>query len=148
MNCGDVRDRVAPFLDGQLPEAEAREVGAHLDDCEACRRLVLGLGAQPLGRHAPVPSRPPEFWGSMDRAIEEAARRPVSRGVRAMAWFSAPVTLSRWTVVLALALLALAVGLHAVRRAPSPAPLQALAPPPPGNAAIAPVSHTPVRHHY
>jgi len=148
MTCGEVRDRVAPFLDGQLSEAEAREIGEHLDDCEPCRRLVLGLGSLPLGRHAPVPARPPEFWGSMDRAIAQAARRPVPRTARVRAWFQAPVTLSRWTVLVVLAALALAVGLHAVRGGPTPIPLQALAPRPAPDGTVVPVSHAPVRHHY
>ncbi len=150
MTCGEVRDRIAPFLDGQLPEDEARVVAVHLDECEACRQLVLGLGALPLGRHGPPPVRSPEFWGSMDRALKEAARQPPSQGERVKAWFRAPVTTSRGVAILVLAVLAATIGLHLVRPGapPPPLPIQAQGPPPPTHGAIAPVSHTPVRHQY
>jgi len=153
MTCSEVRDRVAPFLDGQLSEIEAREVAEHLDGCETCRHLVLGLGAVPLGPRVPASTRPPEFWGTMDRALAEAARRPPSTRTRVSAWFRAPVSMSRGTAFLVLAALVAAIGLHLLRGAgdavqPLPLPLQASAPSGPGNGAIAPVSHTPVRHHY
>lgn len=150
MSCSEVRDRVAPYLDGQLSEAEAWRVAEHLEACESCRRLVLGLGTQPLGRHTPAPVHPPEFWGSMDQAIEAACRRPVPLASRARAWLSGPVMLSRWAVLLATAVLAAAIGLHLVRPAapPPPLPVQAQGSPPPGSGAVIPVSHTPVRHHY
>ncbi|MBN1335300.1 MAG: zf-HC2 domain-containing protein [Deltaproteobacteria bacterium] len=149
MTCGEVRDRIAPFLDGQLSEIEAREVAAHLETCEACRRLVLVLGRQSLGPSVPMPVRPQSFWGSMDRALEEAARRPLPRTARWKAWWSSPVTLSRWTVALLLALLTLAVGLHLVRgeEPTPPLPIQAQGPMTPGYG-LAPASHTPVRHRY
>jgi predicted anti-sigma-YlaC factor YlaD len=150
MICSEVRDRVAPYLDGQLSEAEAWRVAEHLEACEACRRLMLGLGTQPLGHHPPAPVRPPEFWGSMDQAIEAACRRPVPLASRIRAWLSGPVTLSRWAVVLGVTLLAATIGLHLVRPSAPPPPftVQAQGPPPPRNGAVTPVSHAPVRHHY
>lgn len=36
VNCGDVARRVHEFLDGELLEADADELRAHIDACEQC----------------------------------------------------------------------------------------------------------------
>src|SRR3569833_202182 len=37
MNCNDVRDNLAALIDGELREADARAIEAHLADCARCR---------------------------------------------------------------------------------------------------------------
>jgi anti-sigma factor RsiW len=37
MNCGDAKERLSPLLDGELDDAEAVGVRAHLGTCERCR---------------------------------------------------------------------------------------------------------------
>ncbi|MCU0722199.1 MAG: zf-HC2 domain-containing protein [Planctomycetes bacterium] len=40
MDCKSLRERISDYLDGQLPDAERRELAAHLDACQACRAEV------------------------------------------------------------------------------------------------------------
>ena len=35
-HCEDLAERIERFLDGELDQAEARELDAHLDDCLPC----------------------------------------------------------------------------------------------------------------
>lgn len=41
--CEEFADRIVDYVDGELPEAEARMVARHLAACEPCRRTVEAL---------------------------------------------------------------------------------------------------------
>ncbi|MEN6427192.1 MAG: zf-HC2 domain-containing protein [Phycisphaerales bacterium] len=41
--CGEFADRIIDYVDGELPEDEARAVADHLAACESCRRTVDAL---------------------------------------------------------------------------------------------------------
>lgn len=47
MNCWRVNNLVAPFLDGELPDAEADAVTSHLEECPACAELVESVDNLP-----------------------------------------------------------------------------------------------------
>ena len=37
MNCSDIRSEISAYLDGELEDAAATEIAAHLASCESCR---------------------------------------------------------------------------------------------------------------
>lgn len=47
MNCWRVQNLVAPFLEGELPDAECEALGAHLEACPECKELVQSIEALP-----------------------------------------------------------------------------------------------------
>ncbi len=47
MNCWRVQNLVAPFLDGELPDAECEAVGAHIEACPECLALVESVESLP-----------------------------------------------------------------------------------------------------
>ncbi|MCU0453009.1 MAG: zf-HC2 domain-containing protein [Bacteroidetes bacterium] len=78
MNCTDAQPLISRLLDGELPDADAAAVFAHLSGCTDCRRFmsdtvriqaaVRSLAAAPLhhaGVQRPVPARlRPPTWVS------------------------------------------------------------------------------------
>ena len=61
LRCFDVLDRLSDYLDGELGEAERRQVEAHLAGCDECTRFGGEFGAiiaalrERLGVAADVP---------------------------------------------------------------------------------------------
>ncbi len=58
MDCREVKDRLSPYLDGELPTELARQIAHHLAGCEVCQRELAALTRldAALGRlQAPVP---------------------------------------------------------------------------------------------
>lgn len=45
LSCRDVLHRLSPFLDGELPATEVRQVEAHLAECDTCARFGGHVGA-------------------------------------------------------------------------------------------------------
>lgn len=120
MQCTDFRDRIAPFLDGELEGAEYRDALAHAEACGACRELLVGAHAVPLARPRHIPS-PPGFWQAMDAALAQEADQPVPIHCRLRSWFGTEVSLSRGTVLVYLALLAALLAWRTRGEVPSPA---------------------------
>jgi anti-sigma factor RsiW len=86
MDCRQVNERTAPYLDGELAPGEGQQVEEHLTRCPACAALVEALAAQPLG-----PARPPEAidettWGAMDRVLARELDRKGAAGGRPRFW--------------------------------------------------------------
>lgn len=82
----DLRHRVQPFLDGELPPAEAAGFHAHLAGCPECaaelalfRRLVAALEAAP-----PAEPRPELRGRILERVLPSSVRR--RRRVAALGW--------------------------------------------------------------
>jgi hypothetical protein len=69
MNCDDVRDSLEMYISGDLPDAESRDVAAHLAECASCtaeyervRALVASVreladAFVPVERFSPAPAR-------------------------------------------------------------------------------------------
>jgi mycothiol system anti-sigma-R factor len=59
-HCEDLAERIERFLDGELDQAEARELDAHLDDCLPCtserdlRARIRSLVREGCAERAPV----------------------------------------------------------------------------------------------
>ncbi len=121
MNCKELRECVAPFLDGELEPDRLEAAADHLEGCADCAALVERLATVPL---RPVPPRPPaepEFWDAMDRALADEAERPPGLLERARRWLRSDLRVSRGAVMLYLVLLGLAFCWHLLR--PELAPL-------------------------
>ena len=73
MDCTDITDRLAPFLDGELSPGETTLVETHLDHCEACQDRCDAMGAQEFGGVVRIAgAEHPEFWARLDGAVDEA----------------------------------------------------------------------------
>ena len=58
MRCDEAREMASAWVDGELPEGQARELAAHVAGCSACRALtadfgVLSAALADLGREPP-----------------------------------------------------------------------------------------------
>ncbi len=79
MDCRTAGEALSPWIDGELPEAEAAAVAAHLATCDACRRrraLLAGIGA--AIRELPAERVSATFEDAWLRRLA-AGRRPVPR---------------------------------------------------------------------
>jgi anti-sigma factor RsiW len=132
MRCAEVREKVAPLLDGELDLSATRLVEAHLDTCAECAGFVRRLARQPLGppRRGAGVEGDPAFWDAMDRALAIEAARPEGRVSRGLRWFRGELRLSRGMALLYLLILAFALAFGAWGvRAPE-LPLESVATPP------------------
>lgn len=77
MECREVRDRLQPFLDGELPAGELRSVNSHLEGCPDCRAVFGGEGGWQRGLRAELRSvrSPRDVWSRIAQAITDADRR-------------------------------------------------------------------------
>jgi anti-sigma factor RsiW len=108
MNCRELRECVAPLLDGELEPALVEQASAHMDQCPECAALVERLAAVPL---RPVEVRAPanpEFWDAMDDALAAEAERSPGPVERLRGWFATELEISRGAVLVYLLLLGLA----------------------------------------
>ena len=119
MDCQQLRECVAPLLDGELePELMAR-ASDHLETCPECMALVEKLATIPVKPAASSAPQEPAFWDAMDQALSEEAERPPSSRRRLVGWLAAEVRLSRGVVLVYLLLMGLAFAWHLLRD-PSP----------------------------
>ncbi|MFH1467756.1 MAG: zf-HC2 domain-containing protein [Pseudomonadota bacterium] len=124
MECAELRERIAPLLDGELSPAEERAAHAHLARCEACAAMVERAAVVPMPAPAAPAPESPEFWAAMDRALDEEAHRPAPWVRRVRGWWSADVRVSRGAVALYLALLTAAFLWHLVGSPQGTAPIE------------------------
>lgn len=93
---GHADDRLVPYLRGELPPAEAREVQAHMAACAACRAALGEL--ERLAAELARPAAPPIHWGAYRAELREklAGRRRRARPgfLRRWAWPPVPVALA------------------------------------------------------
>ena len=79
MNCWRVQNLIAPFLDGELPEAEASSLDEHLAECAECRDLVEAVDNLP--GFAPLPVDPEveeRLFDGFDVALRERIEASLS----------------------------------------------------------------------
>lgn len=154
--CDAVRDRLDPFLDGELDDRAEERLRSHLDACPGCREELALAERLRAAMRAGLPALecPPEVTEYVLRAAreeaeaEKAPRDRVEQGGRRRGWsdrlrgwWSAPATPSggtvrapaalRWAAVAALLALVVLVPL-AVRELASPQPEAARAEAPAG----------------
>lgn len=69
-NCDQVLEELATYLDGELGDAEAQEVGAHLGDCPPCKdRADLEACVKELLRSRCADSAPPTLIARLEAFI-------------------------------------------------------------------------------
>lgn len=87
LDCQDVADRVAPWLDEQLSPGESELFERHLDECASCRDRVGLIADQRFEPPRVREAEAPGFWDAMDRRLaleldrqqaEVVALRPAS----------------------------------------------------------------------
>ena len=89
MRCADVQQRIGALADGELVEAEARDVAEHLRSCSTCRAAherVLALRTA-LEQHAPPLAAPDRLRAAVRARLEAAG--VVTRGPVAWRWLAA-----------------------------------------------------------
>jgi hypothetical protein len=88
MTCGRIRKRLIAYIEGSLPEAERREVEAHLESCGACARELKAVSetAQILRAARPQSGEPPPGFASRVAASLGQPARPVPQPRWAPAW--------------------------------------------------------------
>jgi len=123
-------DKLSEYLDGELPDAERRQVTAHLETCEDCSRILEELREVVAAANAAPPVEPSrDLWAGIAERIAspEGARPVVLSGPWRRFSFSLP------QLAAASVLLAMVSGWAAIRFMPrevSRPPDVAVAPPP------------------
>lgn len=122
MNCQELRECVAPLLDGELEPEKVEEAAEHMDACPECAALVEKLASLPVRPAAPRAPTGPDFWDAMDRALAAEAERAPSLLERVRGWFGTELRLSRGSALIYLLLLSLAFAWSLARPDATPLP--------------------------
>ncbi|HET6277212.1 MAG TPA: zf-HC2 domain-containing protein [Candidatus Polarisedimenticolia bacterium] len=71
-DCGRMEERLNDFVDGELSEAAARDVTAHLEACAACRDTVVAVRSLKAAAAALPGSLAPgrDLWPAIEERIE------------------------------------------------------------------------------
>jgi anti-sigma factor RsiW len=100
MNCGQVTERMAAYLDGQLAPAEAEQLSEHLHGCTPCHQICDAMMGQDF---APMSAAEKDegcgaegFWDAMDTALDSelAALTPMSTSRGQGARIGLPMTVA------------------------------------------------------
>ena len=93
MRCAEMQEQIGALVDGELGEAEARDVTEHLRSCPSCRAAherVLALRAA-LEQHAPPLAAPDRLRAAVRGRLDTAGIR--IRAPRAWRWLAAAAAL-------------------------------------------------------
>ncbi|HXW96853.1 MAG TPA: anti-sigma factor [Gemmatimonadales bacterium] len=95
MTCAEFRERLDAHVDGELPDAEAREMESHLAGCPdcaaACERHMALRSA--LREQLPPLAAPAELRASIVRAVGTSPRQSVFRARAYRTWSAAAAVL-------------------------------------------------------
>lgn len=73
MDCTDIADRLAPFIEGELSPGETTLVETHLDHCVPCQARCEAMADQDFGGVVRIAgSEHPAFWARLDQAVDQA----------------------------------------------------------------------------
>jgi anti-sigma factor RsiW len=124
MNCAELRERVAPLLDGELSRSDRRAAEAHLDACPSCAEFLASLAVQPLGPRRALRARRSEpCWDRLDQALDAEAARPPRLWGRLYCWTQGEFHLKRAHALLLLAAGAAALAWASLSSTPDPLPV-------------------------
>ena len=107
MRCDDVEDLLLKQQDGELSEAQARELSAHLAGCGQCREFAAGLARLDRLLHAertvtPQPGNMDGMWSSVQERLTRA--RPERRTLVLRAALVGTAAVAAASIVLAFCL--------------------------------------------
>lgn len=93
MECQKARQRLNPFLEGDLEGAQAREMETHVACCSTCRAELEGLrGSLALLEGLPSLSPPPGLASRvMAQVLQKSAAPKPARSSAALGWILAAV---------------------------------------------------------
>jgi len=102
--CEEIRAELDAYLDGELDEARAAEVGRHIDGCPACADALAELRRVSLAlRRLPAPAAPQGF---VERFRQARLAEPVVRPARSrLAWAVGSVAAAAAALLFAAAML-------------------------------------------
>jgi anti-sigma factor RsiW len=79
MNCWRVQNLIAPFLDGELLDAECDAVAEHMEQCDECRELIDAVDQlPPLPRLEVDPEVERELFAGFDEQLAERIARSLA----------------------------------------------------------------------
>ncbi len=78
MNCWRVQNLVAPFLDGELPDAECEAVGAHIEVCAECLAVIESVEALPP---LTAPRAPQELEAALFDRFDACLKERLAAGI-------------------------------------------------------------------
>lgn len=115
LDCQDIAERVAPWLDQQLSPGETELMERHLDGCAACRDRIERVAEQRFERPRLALIEAPGFWEAMDGRIagehERLLDERAAAGPSSAPWWKREVRLSRASIAAAAALALTMAGL-------------------------------------
>lgn len=123
MDCQEVVDRMAAWLDAELSPSEAELFANHLGGCAACAATMRRMEAQVFPRLALPDTRAQGFWDHLDIALDAERARATADGAgdqpQALptAWYRRDLRVPGGMAVLYAALLLLTVGVAAYQSA-------------------------------
>lgn len=101
MSCGEIREKLSLYLEGELPDTERGEVDRHLPACAACTETLGLLREVSAGlRRTEEAEHPPHLARKIQSAIAEKARNKRARPARRGGWGSWAPALAAAAVVL------------------------------------------------
>lgn len=94
MECGDIRETISAFVDGEASPEEAARVREHLAGCGRCRLLERRMRAVGGGVRQIRGSVPPGFRDAVFARLEAEGVLPSGKKVRSASWRWAAVPLA------------------------------------------------------
>lgn len=114
MDCHEIGDRMAAWLDAELSPGEAELFARHVEGCEACEGLLRRMEAQRFVRPALPDPEALGHWARLDAAVAaEWRRQELERppALRAAPWWRRELRLPGLAAGAYAAVLLLALGL-------------------------------------
>lgn len=104
MPCDEMRDRLSPYLEGELGESERKALEAHLGECADCAALLAVLRESVASlRTAPEAEPPPRLARKIQQAVtEKAAERSRPRTAWGWTWMPAFAAAASFLVMIGL----------------------------------------------
>jgi hypothetical protein len=139
MPCDEMRDRLSPYLEGELSESERKALEAHLGECADCAALLAVLRESVASlRAAPEADPPPHLARRIQEAVaQKAAEQSRPRTAWGWTWMPAFAAAASFLVMIGLiayldrsAKAPVMIAAKVEQETPRPAPVPASAPPP------------------
>jgi anti-sigma factor RsiW len=141
MPCDEMRDRLSPYLEGELSESERKALEAHLGECADCAALLAVLRESVASlRAAPEADPPPHLARRIQEAVaQKAAEQSRPRTAWGWTWMPWIEAAASFLVMICMidylepsAKATVMIAAKVEQETPRPAPVPAFAPRPRG----------------